>query len=117
KSHFPQYELVAYPVMFLGGGACGMIGVYMMYRTPEPQSYLQTGNILKMIRRPLRDLNFRKLLLFNSAWAFSLNLATPFFTVYMLKALGLSLSMVIVLSIVSQVSSILFLRIWGKYSD
>ncbi len=57
----------------------GMIGVYMLYQTPEPQSYLQTGNILKMMRKPLSDKNFRKLLLFNFSWAFSLNLATPFF--------------------------------------
>lgn len=117
KAKYPQYEVMAYPAMFLAGGLAGMIAVYMMSRTPEPLGYMQNGRLLKMIRKPLHDLNFRKLLLFNSAWAFSLNLATPFFTVYMMRTLNIKLSTIIALGIVSQLSSILFLRVWGNYSD
>ena len=117
KAKYPQYEAVSYPAMFLAGGVTGMIAVYMMSRTPEPQGYMQNGHLLKMIRKPLRDVNFRKLLLFNSSWAFSLNLATPFFSVYLMKTLDIKLSTIIALSILSQLSSILFLKIWGSYSD
>jgi MFS family permease len=45
------------------------------------------------------------------------NLAGPFFMVYMLKRLNLSMSFIIGLSIVSQVMNFLFLKIWGKYTD
>jgi MFS family permease len=117
KSAHPQYEAAAYPVMFLAGGIMGLFGGVMMCCTPEPRSYLQTGHILKMIRKPLLDKNFRKLLLFNSSWAFSLNLATPFFSVYLLKTLDIGLSTIIGLNILSQLSSILFVRFWGSYSD
>jgi MFS family permease len=117
KANYPQYEHIAYPVMFLAGGVTGLIAVYMMSRTPEPQGYMENGHVLKMIRKPLKDHNFRKLLLFNSSWAFSLNLATPFLAVYLMKTLNISLSVIIALNILSQLSSILFVRIWGNYSD
>jgi MFS family permease len=117
KANYPQYEYVAYPVMFLAGGVAGITAVYMMSRTPEPQGYMENGHLLKMIRKPLQDANFRKLLLFNSSWAFSLNLATPFLSVYLMKTLNISLSTIIALNILSQLSSILFVRIWGNYSD
>ncbi len=35
----------------------------------------------------------------------------------MMKTLGISLSAVIMLNILSQLSSILFVRVWGNYSD
>jgi MFS family permease len=103
--------------MFLLGGIMGMISVYMLARTPEPVSFLEPGHILKKIRKPLRDKNFRKLLFFNSFWSFSLNLATPFFSVFLLRNLHMGLSAIICLNILSQVSSILFVRVWGGYSD
>jgi hypothetical protein len=40
-----------------------------------------------------------------------------FFMVYMLKRLGLSISFIIGLSIVSQMMNFLFLKIWGRYTD
>jgi len=51
------------------------------------------------------------------SWNFAVNLAGPFFMVYMLKRLGLSMSFIIGLSIVSQVMNFLFLKIWGRYTD
>ncbi|MBO9571446.1 MAG: MFS transporter [Chitinophagaceae bacterium] len=117
KLHYPAYSTIAYPVMFLIGGFFGIVSVWMITRTPEPTGQFQQGNILGMMRKPLADKNFRKLLFFNSSWLFSLNLATPFFSVYLLKSLDINLSTIIILNIIQQVSSILFLRVWGKYSD
>jgi MFS family permease len=56
-------------------------------------------------------------LVFNSCWAFALNLATPFFSVYMLKTIGLPLSYVISLGILGQLSGILSYKLWGQYTD
>jgi MFS family permease len=67
--------------------------------------------------RPLKDGNFRNLLFFNSLWAFALNLATPFFTVYMMNNFHLPLSYIIGFGILSQLAGIVAVRMWGKYSD
>lgn len=117
KLHFPDYEMTAYSVMFLIGGGFGMLSVYLLARTPEPISHLEKQNIIKLLEKPLKDKNFRNLLSFNGLWAFSLNLATPFFSVYMLKTIGLPLSYIIALGILCQISSILSIKMWGKYSD
>jgi len=50
-------------------------------------------------------------------WVFALNLATPFFTVFLLKDLNYPISYVIILGIISQVFSILAVRNWGKFAD
>jgi MFS family permease len=94
-----------------------MLGVYALARTPEPQSNLPKEALLKLFRKPLRNANFRKLLMFQSAWTFALSMSTPFFSVFMMKTIGLSLSYIIGLGLVSQVSTILSIKMWGRYAD
>ncbi len=106
-----------YGLMFLIGGLLGLTGVYILARTDEPVTIIEKENVLKLLVRPLRDGNFFRLLVFNSFWTFALNLATPFFIVFMLKAIQLSISTIIALTIVSQVSSVLTVRAWGAYAD
>lgn len=55
--------------------------------------------------------------MFSGSWSFAVNLAAPFFTVYMLKRLQLDMSFIIALLVLSQLMSLVFLRIWGKFSD
>jgi MFS family permease len=117
KKNYPAYELSTYAIMFITGGAIGIIGSFILSMAPEPQSYLEHENIIRLLKRPLQDRNFRSLLIFNSAWVFALNIATPFFTVFMMKGMGLSLSYIIGLTIISQLCSILTIRIWGLFAD
>jgi len=117
KKRYPQYELTTYASMFIFGGVVGLTGAWFLSRTPEPQSYLARENIFRLFKRPIQNHNFSSLLIFNSAWVFSLNLATPFFTVFLLKSMQLPLSYIIVLGIISQLSSIFTIRIWGRYAD
>ncbi len=117
KSRYPQYELRVYAIFFIIAGIVGTIGGYVLSKAPEPQSYLSNANILALFNQPLKDKNFGRLLTFNCAWVFALNLATPFFTVFMMKALGLPISYIIILSIISQLSSIMTIRIWGTFAD
>ena len=117
KAHYPQQEVHAYAVMFIAGGLIGMIGAYMLSRAPEPKNQLTNENIFKLFTKPLKDKNFRGLLIFQSFWTFALNMATPFFSVYMMKTIGLPLSFIIGLGLVSQISSIFSIKMWGRYSD
>jgi len=57
------------------------------------------------------------MMMFLLSWGFASNLAVPFFAVYMLQRLGLSLLTVIALSVVSQLFTIMFLRVWGPITD
>lgn len=116
KTH-PQFELSVYALMFVIGGSLGLLGTWLLSRTPEPVSYLPKESLLKLYKKPLSDKNFRSFLLFQSAWTFALNIATPFFTVFMLRSLQLQLSTIIVVGLCSQIAGILAIKLWGQYAD
>jgi MFS family permease len=117
RKYYPGYQLYAYGSMFIAGGIIGIAGALILSKAPEPKSEPLKDRLVTIMKRPLRDGNLRRLLIFNSAWVFALNIATPFFTVFMLRSLGISLSLVILLGIISQVSSILTIRFWGTFTD
>jgi MFS family permease len=117
RKHFPELEMGIYGWMFIVAGVCGLSGTLFLSGTPEPKKILPRENLFVMLMRPLKDPNFRRLLVFNSAWVFAVNIAAPFFTVFMMKKMGLELSYIIGLTILSQVSSILTIRLWGLFAD
>lgn len=112
-----NWELNTYAWMFLAGGGLGLIGTWFLSRTPEPRTYLPKQNLLQLYKKPFKDSNYRSFLMFHAAWSFSLSIATPFITVFMLKALSLKLSTIIGVTMVSQVAGIMGLKVWGKYAD
>ena len=111
-------ELGIYSIYFAIGGSVGLIGIYFLSKIPEPKMERRpTVNLVKIILEPLKDLNFRYLLIFLGTWNFAINLAAPFFTVYMLKRIGLSMTLVLALSVLSQMVNVLFIRLWGLLTD
>lgn len=119
KKLFSHYELQGYSILFLLGSLVGMLGVYFISSIPEPRMSLTKAKLkfLKSILQPFKDVNFKNLIMFSSSWSFAVNLAAPFFTVYMLKRLQLDISFIIILAVVSQLMSLVFFRIWGRFSD
>lgn len=117
KRMHPGDLLTTYSFMFIAGGIIGLSSVILLAKTPEPASFLPKENLIKLLKKPLKDVNYRKLLVFNSIWSFALNIATPFFTVYMLKGLNLPLSYIIAFGIMGQLAGIVAIKFWGKYSD
>ena len=119
KKLFAEHEVYGYSILFLVGFAAGALGLYYLYKTPEKRmpAVGEKSSILKLLSKPFKDENFRKLIVFMCSWNFAVNLAAPFFMVYMLKRLGLSMSFIIGLSILSQVMNFTFLKIWGKFTD
>jgi MFS family permease len=73
--------------------------------------------IVATLYEPLKDANFRKLIVFLGSWNFAVTFAAPFFAVYMLKRLSLNMTWIIGLSVVSQGINVLFFRVWGRLAD
>lgn len=117
KSRYPEHETTAYFSMVLLGAAVGLLGVFWLSRAGEPKPRTAEGNLMRQMLKPLKDVNFRNLLIFNSFWAFALNLAVPFFTVFMMKTIGLSLTYIMAIAIIGQISGILAVKMWGRYAD
>ncbi len=112
-------EIYAYSTLFIIAFCFGLVSIWLISKVPEPEMILPKLHIkLKnVVSEPFRDKNYRNLLIFLICWNFSLNLAAPFFVVYMLVRLKLSISIVLLFTALSQISNLVFLQIWGRLSD
>jgi MFS family permease len=78
--------------------ACGLIGIPILNRMHHPESKAikavtstttRPRPSLRHAAPPLRERNFRNLILFYISWNLAVHLANPFFAVFMLQKLGL----------------------------
>lgn len=115
---WPGERLIAYPILLVIAFFWGMCSVYCVRKIPEPpMSEAVILNLYERLTLPFRDHNFRRLIMFLAPWNFTVNLAAPFFTVYLFKRLDLSLTTVTMLMIISQIANVLTIRRWGMIAD
>ena len=117
----PEDAILAYSLLLIGDSLTfGLASTWCALRASEPSmpAAAESGrSALSVLAEPLRDRNFSQLVRFLFVWSLVSNLAIPFFAVYMLKELGLSLSAVIGFTVLSQTTSVLFTRVWGPMAD
>ncbi|MFC2138918.1 MFS transporter [Bacteroidota bacterium] len=117
KVSYPNKEIFSYSILFGLGLVFGVFGVSSIMRIPEPLSTASKVPLRKLLTSPIKDNNFRMLIIFLAVWTFAVNMSGPFFLVYMLNRIKISLFLVTILVVVSQSSNILFLKLWGKIAD
>lgn len=112
-------QVYAYSAQFALAACAGFLSSWWLAKVPEPvmRENPMRARLVDTLRRPLRDSNFRRLIIFMASWNFATNLAAPFITVYLLQQIGLSLATVITLWAVSQIANVVTLRSWGQVSD
>ncbi|MBX6326942.1 MAG: MFS transporter [Pseudolabrys sp.] len=119
KKYAADATVAGYSFVFALSALIGFVGVYLLRLTPErPMAPAgTTSSLVALFAAPFRDANFRRLLLFLSSWNFAVNLAAPFFTIYLLKTLGYSMTAILVLTTASQLSNLAALGFWGTLID
>jgi MFS family permease len=119
KRYLPDHTVYGYSLLFLLSALIGYLGSYLLYITPDrPMAPAEkTARPFAVLFAPLRDPNFRRLIIFLASWNFAANLAAPFFTVYMLKSLDFPMTKVLALTIASQLSNLAALGLWGVLID
>jgi MFS family permease len=115
------HTVYAYSVISLLGAAAGFASSWWLTRVPEPRMRAPDPAarpaLFAMLRAPLRDPNFRRLIVFMVAWNFATNLAAPFIPVYIVHQLGYDLGFVVVLAVLSQLANVTTLHLWGLIAD
>ena len=108
----------AYNLVLGVGVLAGLLGLIPLGRIPEPAMAPATHRPWRdVVRAPFRHPEFRALVTFLAAWTFATNLSAPFFTVYLLKRLGLPMALVLAAAVLSQITTVLVLRAWGAVAD
>ncbi|MFC1836037.1 MFS transporter, partial [Thermodesulfobacteriota bacterium] len=117
KGGYPQHEVLSYSLLFALAFVIGIANVVVIARIPEPRMKPNGSRMFELLLRPFRDANFRNLMKFLVPWNFAINLATPFFAVYMLRSMKMDMTSVMALSVLSQLANVAMLRIWGRFMD
>ena len=118
--YFKETKLfIGFCVLF--GLACiaRAISLYLLTKHHEPELKLQKGYYFSfkqfLIKAP--NNNFGKFTIFVALMMFATAIASPFFSVYMLKELEFSYTQWILVTISSSLSSLLLMPLWGKFAD
>ena len=97
-----------------------MIGLYFLFRMKFPTSVTERrlqASPLSTFTAVFKDANFVRLLLFTGLFGMCLYLGWPFYSVYVLKELPLTMGDLTTLTTLSTFGGLVSLRTWGKLSD
>lgn len=109
----------AFAITFGLAGLSGLASSVCLARAPEPvmPPRLTMVPLRVLVGGPLRDRNFRRLLIMLGSWNIASNVAAPFMTVYLIQQVGYGLGTVTLLWVISQMFNAAALNLWGKLSD
>ncbi|KXH69874.1 MAG: hypothetical protein AM326_04950 [Candidatus Thorarchaeota archaeon SMTZ-45] len=114
-------QLSTYSVLFFIAFLFGMMAIYYTRTTPEPPMHSRHEELsfAQLLAEPFQNENYRNLMIFSAVWSLSTSFASPFFTVYLLDVNILGLEVVFVAGLVAltQLTSVIFLRLWGRLAD
>jgi len=116
---FKPEDLVGFTFLFLFALLFGYTSILFLRKVPfapgvEEQTHRHFRQSLSTV---LTDKRFLILILFSSCWGFGVNLASPFFTVFMFQDLHLGYETVAFYTVLNLAANLLGMRFWGRASD
>lgn len=98
-------------------GACDIL-CFCFVSHPAMITITEKQPIKELFIEPFKNSNYMRFVTFVSVWNFGVNIAGPFFNVYMLEHLKMSyFTLVIFAQVGGNLITILFIRFWGKLVD
>ncbi len=113
-------SLTVFGMIFTGAAAARMTGLFFLARMKFPSTVTARrpqASPLGTFTAVFRDRNFVRLLLFTGLFGMSLYLGNPFYSVYVLTELPMTLGDLTILTTLSTLGGLLSLQAWGRLSD
>ncbi|MBL7033854.1 MAG: MFS transporter, partial [Candidatus Delongbacteria bacterium] len=104
-------------LLFAFATLIGVTGLFILWRQPEEPKQVETESAAELLTLPFRDQKFRRLLLFNVWWMLAIGVGAPFWQPYMIMGFGMSLVSIQVYGIISTLSALLTVGLWGRFVD
>jgi MFS family permease len=100
------------------GAAARFVSIAFLSRQPEPRpAQPAAGGFFAQFAPPLRDVGFRRYIVYAALFGFAVQVASPFFTVFTIREAGFGPGTAMLLTAVSTGSNLLGQRVWGPLSD
>jgi hypothetical protein len=107
----------AFLALFTIAGALGLFGLSILRRQPEREKEVESASFASLLAVPLRDRNFRRLLLFGGWWMLAIGVGAPFWQPFMINELGMSVFSIQIYGTISTLSAMASLQAWGRFVD
>jgi MFS family permease len=116
---FPGGDPAAvYAWIFGTGIVLATLALVFLRRVPDaPPVEAPPAPFTVRLLGPIRDHNFRLLIVFGMAWGFATGIASPFFNVFMLQHLRMNFSAIAALGLASGFANMGGMMGWGRLSD
>jgi hypothetical protein len=112
------HSINGYIIVLGVGMACGLGGMFLLYKIPDHgKAEKQTHCFAALLGAPLLEPNFRRLIWFYLAWNVAVNIAAPFFTIYMLQKLQLPLWFVTLMYTLGSLAALFTNPFWVRLSQ
>lgn len=113
-----QHDSLGYLALFLIAVFAGLMAFRLILRQPDPGYRAeQMPRLGSYLLQPLRDANYRRIMLFYLYWMFSVSIAAPFFNAHLLKHMNWNFKSIAILGILSSATAILLQNTWGRMVD
>jgi len=83
----------------------------------EPESTAHRQKLKSAVHEPLADREYRKVMYVYMFWNLALQIAGPFFSVYMVTGLNLNYTYITFLGLISSVVRVISAWLWGRLAD
>ena len=107
-------------ILFSIGILMGLVSVWFVWQIPESESSKKAEGSsfqFSVFLVPLKNKNFLALILFVAAWLFAIQIAGPFYGVFMIENLKMDFSTMAIFGTFATFATFFMMRIWGPLSD
>lgn len=107
--------IAGFQIVFAVAIGCGLSGLILLSAIPAPaMSATNSASLRRLALAPLGDARFRKLLVYYGVWNAGVQLAQPFFAVYMIQKMHLSFGYITVLATISSTLGLVTSNFWTR---
>ena len=119
KSTPDSFDIFGFAGVFFIGLIFGIFSLYLMKGIPEPELKIQSPKITpwKEWLVPFRNKNFRWFIIARMFWVLSVGVASPYFSVYLIKNLKLDYSTIQFFNLIATAGALYCMRFWGRLID
>lgn len=110
-----------FSVIFAIGCACGIVSmIYFLRMKDSVRAEPIRGKLkdtLRLMVSPVRDKNFRNILIFTAIFMASQGFAGPLYAAYAIESLNMSFTLLQLTAVMHAIGTIAFVKMWGYLAD